>query len=154
MKLPAQKNDASASRGEVNRCESHIQLCKRIGRMTLIAGRQVIPVGPGTATIAAVQGGSPVWLTASNSSTPLTVKALVANLSIQPDAGGNTLLTVEGNTNRPYILQATADLGATNWTPVVTISNLPAPTLQFSAPATNAAQFYRLQRPVYSGFGN
>jgi hypothetical protein len=119
-----------------------------------VFGGQVIPVGPGTATIAAVQGGSPVWLTASNGSTPLTVKALVANLSIQPDAGGNTLLTVEGNTNRPYILQATADLGATNWTPVVTISNLPAPTLQFSAPATNAAQFYRLQRPVYSGFGN
>lgn len=45
-------------------------------------------------------------------------------------------------------------LGATNWTPMVTISNLPAPTLQFSAPATNAAQFYRLERPVYSGFGN
>lgn len=141
---------ASASSGLPVRFVSSDPSVLSVSYNRTLSRYEAVSQGPGLATLTVVQNGNSQYEQAPAVTQTIAVNPLFLSLSGALDSLGDYVLTIEGNANRPYNLLYQEDLGATNWTALLTITNLPAPTLQFSVPATNPAQFYRLQRPVYS----
>ena len=139
-----------------------------------VTGNTVSILSAGSSTITASQSGNGNYL-ATNSIQPLLVTNLVVDLSISRYTNDfysvtnvvyvdknslyvtnviniypNIVLTISGNQDRAYNLQYQDDLTQTNWQLLQAITNLPAPIYQVIETPTNAARFYRVQRPVWT----